>query len=475
MLIVNNNRVEPNMKRYTYSTSDKSFLDVRHDEFWNDTVDWIYHKYPKLTPNQLTLLGGMPVIGIILLHISGILGSIAFPFLAIAIVWYLNMDAMDGKLARHSNRSTPTGQVLDHGLDAMVGGFLTVAMASFLGLFNPFFVAFAVILTTALFYQATLKEHLTGQMIVTMKFYLGKTENTSVVIGTTELLYALSFTLFFGFFTFHGDMIFCVPLGIGLVFILLYLNETLLRMNLRFLFGDSGDASDEEYEEGYGSPPKYREESKVRRRKKAKAVKKIQTRNQIYDANMRPIGSYTGFSLFPQPDELLVDDSDQDNETEEGEFDENKSSFSYSPFSSFSMPNLSKVRRTPYFAFGVTQLVSLIMYLLTFGSRLQLVSMITYITTITIDLIFLNTLRLDRSDKKSQILIKRFSSRNTLIFGVIKIIAYLIGLIGVITGLVGSTFLAFTLAAIVDAFFVMFYAVDLFDKTDIVMSYFKDE
>jgi ethanolaminephosphotransferase len=437
-------------KKYRYSTSDKSILDQRHEGLWNDTVVWIYRNYPKITPNQLTLMGALPVIGLIFIHLTGILGSFIFPLLGLSLVWYLNMDAMDGKLARHSNRSSPIGQVLDHGIDALIGGLLSVMVTHFLGFEYAVFNIISITLTTALFYQATLKEHVTGQMIVSMKFYLGKTEDTSVILSTTEMLYALSTLFFFGWFALMGDMFFCFPLGMALMGGLVILNDMIYRQivsHQRIENRNNGNYQNTDTDSSSSSSSSSRGSRQI-----------VKRRAQIYDTNMRPTGQYTEFDVFPEPE--------QDNIYE-----------STNARSNGLLTDLKDFKNTAvgksYYNFGLTLLLSLITYILTAGSVIQLVMTIVYTTTITVDQIFLNTLKLDRSDKKSRMLMKRFTNRSILIFASLKILTVILGIIGVIFGILDSIHLSHILLTIIDMVFMTFIGMDLIDKADVVESYFQ--
>jgi phosphatidylglycerophosphate synthase len=452
-------------RRYRYATSEKSFLDVRHDAFWNDTVEWIYRTYPQLTPNQLTMLGVFPVILLSVLHIIGLLGSITFPLLSIVLIWYLNIDAMDGKLARHSNRSTPVGQVMDHGIDALVGGLLSVMVCSFLGFTNMVFYAIAVALTTLMFFQATLKEHLTHEMLVSIRFYFGRSENTSIVMSTTELMYGLSILFSIGYFGIYGDMFFCLPAYLGLTIGLIYINDLMFRQNIHHLHlmnqtrrksESSTDSSESTHSSSSDSQP--------RRRKNT--AKNSSTRREVYDSNMRPTGDYVGFDLFPQP-APVVEETDDTPTTQE-------SSVSYIP--NIDLTNIrEKLESTPYFTFVMTGILGLVLYLITAGAVYQLLMMILYTTTVTVDLIFLNTLNLNLADRKSKVLVRRFTSRNAIIFSGLKILGYIVGLLALVVGLAPSTLLAFGLVTVIDIFFIVFYITDILDKADVVMSYFKNE
>ena len=455
---------------YKYLTSEKSFLDIRHDSLWLDTVKWLSKSHPNITPNQVTLMGSIPVILISMIHIQEILGSMSFLLLGISLVWYLNMDAIDGKLARFTNRSTPLGQILDHGLDTLIGGLLTVMLFSFFGFTNPIFLSIAVFLGLSIFFQASFKEHISHEMLSSMKFYFGRTEDTAVIMSTTELLYVLSALFFFGFFTVLDDMLFCIPAALAMFGGMIYLNLRMLVQNLDIIDQNArnnmhNSNSDSTSSSSVSSISSIDSGNFVDKSKKSTIKKRnVKTiRRDVFDSNMRPTGDYAGFEMFPQPE---LENSDSEEAQELNMFDQ--TSITIKTFYEI----LNKLTPTQYFTFVTTYFLSLITYFLTLGSSIQLIMMIIYATSVTTDLIFLNTLKLDTTDKNSVIIIKRFTNQYPIIFAAIKILILVISLFAVLFGFLSTASIS-TMLVLVDLSYIIFYFSDAVGKIDIINSYFS--
>lgn len=179
-----------NKQDYVYHTSQKSYLDKLCDNFWNNTALFINDKYSWITPNMVTLSGVIPVLILSLLFFSGFIGSIVYFLMMPACIFYLNMDAIDGKLARLSGRSSPFGQLLDHGCDTIACGFITMMLTCAychdniyeLSYFTKVIIFATTFITNFLMLCANLKEFYTGIMVVSM----GN-------ISTTEIMYCISF------------------------------------------------------------------------------------------------------------------------------------------------------------------------------------------------------------------------------------------------------------------------------------------
>ncbi len=85
-----------------------------------------------LTPNMVTLLGvfcQMIGIGVILFYDNTM--SIPLPkwvyiLFAFLIFSAQTLDAIDGKHARNTKRSSPLGQLMDHGCDAFSNSFMII-------------------------------------------------------------------------------------------------------------------------------------------------------------------------------------------------------------------------------------------------------------------------------------------------------------------------------------------------------------
>lgn len=179
-------------KKYTYNTSGKSYLDVLHEPIWNKCAEGFAYYTPKITPNMVTLMGVMPIISLCIAYIYSYITnySLFYFVLGVMLIFYLNMDAIDGKLARLTNRSSPFGQMLDHGGDAFGLGCIVTMMLTDIDYFDKFgmyrmFVFFSLM---SIYYSQALcniHEYYRGNMIVSVGY-----------ISTTELLYSVSFVSF---------------------------------------------------------------------------------------------------------------------------------------------------------------------------------------------------------------------------------------------------------------------------------------
>lgn len=170
--------------RYTYHTSDKSILDKIHDGFWNNCASFLADYLPYITPNMITIAGVFPIYLLLSLYVNELISVVSvYLLLTPSLVFYLNMDAIDGKLARLTNRSSPFGQMLDHGCDAIALGCILFMI--FGNITSDIY--HGILFSTLMFTYMTqmlcnLTEYYTGSMIVS----IGK-------CSTTELVYLSAF------------------------------------------------------------------------------------------------------------------------------------------------------------------------------------------------------------------------------------------------------------------------------------------
>lgn len=175
------------MKSYTYCTSEKSYLDKKHDPYWDSLASLIAVSFPWITPNMITLAGVIPIFILFGLYIAQIITSVMiYSWLVPALIFYLNMDAIDGKLARLTNRSSPFGQMVDHGCDALALGCIIYMLLghidNMLLSYNYRILVFVAIICTYIAQlMCNITEFYTGGMVVS----LGS-------ISTTELIYTAS-------------------------------------------------------------------------------------------------------------------------------------------------------------------------------------------------------------------------------------------------------------------------------------------
>lgn len=198
------------MTNYSYHTSQKSYLDLKHDNFWENTALFFAKYLPWVTPNMVTLAGVFPVFAIFFSFMTGLIGDVAYLLMFPAMIFYLNMDAVDGKLARVTNRSSPFGQMLDHGCDALAVGMILM-MLSYMTIlddlsFDSYFFRIIVFVTMYVVYGTimlcNLTEFYTGGMIVSMG-----------PVSTTEISYFFSLVFILAYC--FRNMFMITVLGVG--------------------------------------------------------------------------------------------------------------------------------------------------------------------------------------------------------------------------------------------------------------------
>lgn len=87
-------------------------------------------------------------------------------YLLFALLMFIGqtLDAIDGKHARNTNRSSPLGQLMDHGCDAFSNSFIVIMIIqahTFGACFHTLLVQFLVQLS---FFVFTLEERFTGKL-----------------------------------------------------------------------------------------------------------------------------------------------------------------------------------------------------------------------------------------------------------------------------------------------------------------------
>lgn len=110
------------LKAYKYKSAGYTYLDVLHTPLW----EWIVNRLPMwLAPNLITLTG---LVGVVIsflvdawyvLDYQGEAPRWVYLLSAVAVIFYVNMDCIDGKQARRTRSSSPLGQLFDHGCDAL--------------------------------------------------------------------------------------------------------------------------------------------------------------------------------------------------------------------------------------------------------------------------------------------------------------------------------------------------------------------
>lgn len=151
--------------------------------------------FPRwLAPNLVTLTG------LFALVVTYIVTAIYLPefgadiprwlyFLAgAAVVFYLNMDSLDGKQARRTKTSSPLGQLFDHGCDALAVHFILVNLVSTLQLKHEWRAVAGMLYVYVPWWMAHWEEYHTGVMVYGAGFW-----------GVTEANYAVAMVHFYTF------------------------------------------------------------------------------------------------------------------------------------------------------------------------------------------------------------------------------------------------------------------------------------
>ncbi|KAL9643720.1 hypothetical protein ABK040_016166 [Willaertia magna] len=150
----NNKYISPwmidSLKNYKYKSGDNSIMSYYLQSYWEYCAKLV----PKqIAPNTITVLGFLGILlgfGLLIInnpnlesnHVNGI-----FYFLnGILLFYYQTMDAIDGKHARNTKNSSPLGELVDHGLDALVGYFQIIVLMSGLNLNNSFYSLIVIII-----------------------------------------------------------------------------------------------------------------------------------------------------------------------------------------------------------------------------------------------------------------------------------------------------------------------------------------
>ncbi|ORM39489.1 putative CDP-alcohol phosphatidyltransferase class-I family protein C22A12.10 [Babesia sp. Xinjiang] len=118
----------PHLKNYKFHSGCSTPLDNILNLIWWNPISNLVPYF--VSPNVLTLMGAMSLLVMhycILAYVPG-LESTAAPawlplLIAITTAVYMTLDGIDGKQARKLGVSSPLGQLLDHGVDAVVSVF----------------------------------------------------------------------------------------------------------------------------------------------------------------------------------------------------------------------------------------------------------------------------------------------------------------------------------------------------------------
>ena len=160
------------LRSYKYVSPELSYLERRAlDDLWRGVVERCFPLW--LAPNIVTLCGGACIASAVLLTLThsplleGAAPSWVYVVNALLIFLYQTFDGSDGKQARRTASGSPLGELMDHGVDAVVvGGIVALTTDAFgLGLASPW-AWIKLVGAQASFHASNLTLVLGGRMIV---------------------------------------------------------------------------------------------------------------------------------------------------------------------------------------------------------------------------------------------------------------------------------------------------------------------
>ena len=167
------------IKNHKYVGGEYTTIDLKMNKFWTACLNYVP---TYISPNMITFIGSFTYIfSVILLMRTSISFDVERPrfnyfICGLALLFYQTMDAIDGKQARRLGRSTPLGQLVDHGCDCITTTFLIYNVFCCFKIENDNITAMLVVfLVILLFYYANWAEYFTG-VLVTAHNNIGVTE-----------------------------------------------------------------------------------------------------------------------------------------------------------------------------------------------------------------------------------------------------------------------------------------------------------
>ncbi|EQC26541.1 hypothetical protein SDRG_15633 [Saprolegnia diclina VS20] len=152
---------------YEYHPGALTWLDTKFNLYWNAVVNllptWV-------APNVITLVGTAITVSTSLVFFQSVptMTETAPPHLylvcAIGLFLYQTCDAIDGKQARRTGSSSPLGQLLDHGGDAICNVFSNLAVGVAIGTGPTLGLLLLLSSTSVVFFLAQWEEYHTGTL-----------------------------------------------------------------------------------------------------------------------------------------------------------------------------------------------------------------------------------------------------------------------------------------------------------------------
>nr|CRZ22099.1 BMA-CEPT-1 [Brugia malayi] len=185
------------LREHKYSAVDISWLDEYcMKRFW----EYVVRFYPMwIAPNVITMSGFfINLVTVLILACFSYdakvaASSWAYFQAALGVFLYQTLDATDGKQARRTGSSSPLGELLDHGCDAMSQVLVTlnVCYAMLLGQ-ERYMVLFVTVLSVVLFYCAHWSTYCTGRLKFA-KFDVTEAQMTILVVLLMTSIFGTGF------------------------------------------------------------------------------------------------------------------------------------------------------------------------------------------------------------------------------------------------------------------------------------------
>lgn len=178
------------LKAHKYVGGAYTPLDNILNKFWTACMDYLP---TQISPNLITFIGNFSYIfTVILLMRDDRSFEIEKPrfnyFLCgIAMLFYQTMDALDGKQARRLGKSTPLGQLVDHGSDCISTTFISYNILSCLRIEDDqVSVMLVCMMMIQTFYYSNWCEYFTG-ILITQQNGVGVSEIQFAITGINWL------------------------------------------------------------------------------------------------------------------------------------------------------------------------------------------------------------------------------------------------------------------------------------------------
>ena len=179
-----------NLAKHGYKSGGYTPLDMICYKYWWDPVLNLVPS--KMAPNLITMIGFVVAFSNLLTiyffnpSLSEAPDTVCQVWAGLSFLFYMMMDAIDGRQARRTKSGSPLGQLLDHGCDSILSGVISIVLASTLriGVGMDLFILVAV--SQIVFFIGQWEEGHTG-VCRTCVFGL---------LGTTEYLLTFSFLQF---------------------------------------------------------------------------------------------------------------------------------------------------------------------------------------------------------------------------------------------------------------------------------------